>query len=288
MTVYSRSFSPWLMQESRRVPIELVQGELPAGDELDPLIARADIVFFLAGSSTPGLSDEDAVGSIIALLEPGLSVLDKMRRCGTERVVIASSGGTVYGNVEIVPTPETAETRPTSLHGLNSLALENYARFYASAHRLKPIVLRYSNVYGPGGRAKSGQGVIHAWCEALSREEPIPFIGDGSTRRDFIFVNDAAAATVRAALTATEPRTFNVGSGTSISLLELLNLIQEVTGREARLRDLPARPVDVPVTELDCTELSRRTGWAPATGLADGLAATWAWTQAVLGQPVVP
>jgi UDP-glucose 4-epimerase len=276
VTVYSRSFAEQLSdRHAVGSGIELVEGALPQGPGLDDLVAEADLVFLLAGSSTPALSDTDAVGSITGSLEPGLAVLDAVRRGGRRRIVIASSGGTIYGRVEKTPTPEDAPLRPISLHGVNSLALEAYASFYAREHGLEPIILRYSNVYGPGQRPRGGQGVIAAWCAALRRGESVELIGEDVVRRDFLYATDAAAATVTAAFGADRPGTYNVGSGSSHRLSEVLALLGEASGAEVDVTRSPGRPIDVPVTELDCTRLAEQTGWRPEVELSRGIALTW-------------
>jgi UDP-glucose 4-epimerase len=278
--IYSRSFSKWVAAErDRGLEVELVQGEIPPGQGLDDAVRDSEVVFLLAGSSTPSLSDKDAVGSIMGSLAPSLSVLESLRRNEVQRIVISSSGGTVYGAVDQLPTPEEAPTRPISLHGVNSLAVEGYAAFYAREHGLRPVILRYSNVFGPGERAQLQQGVVAAWCQALSLDSPLTLVGDGSVERDFVFVEDAAAATVRAAFATEGPAIYNVGSGQSHSLREILDLLVGISGRKAQVRSVPARPIDVPVTRLDSSRLREHTGWSPTTDFAAGLQASWEWAQ---------
>jgi UDP-glucose 4-epimerase len=278
VTVLSRSFSSLLEDHPKAGSgLTLVAETLPGAARLDELVAATDVVLLLAGSSTPALSEEDAVASITGSLEPGLAVLEAVRRAGKERILLASSGGTIYGEVEQTPTPEDAPLRPISVHGVNSLALETYAAFYAREHGLAPITLRYSNVYGPSGQARSGQGVIAAWCAALSRGEPLTLIGDDSVRRDFVYAADAAEATIRVALGPSEPGVYNVGLGKSHSLAEVLSILAEVSGAEPNVDRRPGRSIDVSTTELDCSRLTDETGWRPAVDLREGVERTWRW-----------
>lgn len=277
--VLSRSFNPWLEERATDAPgIELVEGEIATGFDAEALVAEAEITFFMAGTSTPQLADAAAAPSIAGLLEPALECLDLMRRTGRKRIVLASSGGTVYGPPDELPTPETALTNPISVHGVNCLATEQYALLYARQHALEPTIVRFSNVYGPGQHARGGMGVLAAWCEALGHDEPVQIMGDGSVRRDFIYGDDAGAAAVAAAFTAPRPGTYNVGSGGSVSLIELLEILAEVSGREPNVKYLPARPIDVPVTQLDSSKLEACTGWKPEVDLREGVARTWEWT----------
>lgn len=276
--VYSRSFNEWLLEKDRAGggTIELVEGHLPRGSGLQELIADSDTVFYMSGASTPAAAQLDPGGSITSSVVPAAAVLDLMRTTSTRRVVIASSGGTVYGIADRVPTPEDHPTEPISLHGHNSLTVERYARFFAQHHGFEPIILRYSNPYGPGQLVRRGQGVIAAWCEALTRDSELVVYGDTSTRRDFVYIADAAEATMAAWLSA-DPGVYNVGGGRSCSLDDVLEMVQTVAGRRARIRRESGRGIDVPTTELDCSRLREATGWRAVTSLEDGIRAAWDW-----------
>lgn len=287
VVVYSRSFSPWMTEQLARMPgVTLVTGELPGDPALAGYVDAAQIVFLVAGSSTPAMSEGDTTSSVLGSLVPTLTVLDAMRRTTTRRIVMASSGGTVYGDVQILPTPEIHVRRPISLHGVNAVVGEEYAMFFAREHGLEPTILRFSNVYGPGQYVRGGQGVIAAWCRAMAAGEPLTLIGGGGVRRDFIFARDAAEAMVAAARHGALD-TFNAGSGVSTALSEVADLLRAVSGREVEVQRLPARRVDVPVTMLDGTLLTAATGWRAQTPLVRGLAVTWEWYLAH-GQTGVP
>ena len=283
VSVYSRSLNPWLaVKITEGLPVRVLRAQVPVtpgtppAPDLVELIRACDVVVMVAGSSTPAFSDADAAGSVMGSLVPVVGVLDAMRRTATRRIVLASSGGTVYGRVTTVPTPEDHPTRPISLHGLHALTSERYADFYAQAYGLRPTVLRFSNVYGPGQQLRGSQGVIAHWCEALVAQRPIALLGDGAARRDFVHVSDAGRA-VTAAVERDVPGTYNIGGGGSVSLAELLDTLTAAAGVATSIERLPARDVDVPVTELDCTRFCSATGWRPCISLSDGLADTWAW-----------
>ncbi len=281
VAVVSRGFSTWLKQRiaAEGLEIDLVEGTLPGSvgvvGELDQALTGRDAIFCFAGDSTPALSAREPAAAAAAGLLPAISALEGARRNGCERVVLASSGGTVYGKVTQTPTPEDHPAEPISMHGVTALSIESYADFYRRQHGLAPVVLRYSNVYGPGARSRREQGVIAAWREALARGEPPVLIGDGSERRDFIYAADAAGAAL-AALEA-EPGVYNVGAGASWALSEVLELMSEVSGRPIEVRRRPGRPVDVPVAELDHSAFTEATGWEPAVDLREGLRRTWEW-----------
>jgi UDP-glucose 4-epimerase len=280
VTVLSRSFNELLTEGAEDRPsIRLVRSEVARAVSLPELLDSAESVFFLAGTSTPALSDQDAVDSITALLEPALFVFDAMRRWGPDRLVLASSGGTVYGRAAELPTTEDAPTAPIAVHGVNALATEQYASLYAREHGIAATILRFSNVYGPGQHPRGGFGVIAAWTEAAARGEPLLMMGDGSVRRDFVHARDAARAAAATVGAGDPVKVLNVGSGTSTSLLELVDLIGEAAGQKPEVRAEPGRPIDVPVTQLDSSAITQLAGWRPEIELADGVAECLEWAK---------
>lgn len=278
VTVFSRSFNEWLARPDHPEGVELVQGIISADGSLRELIAEADLVVYVAGSSTPSASEADPGGSIERAVVPATAVLDHARATGVKRVILASSGGGVYGEVKQVPTPEDHPTEPINVHGINALTIERYAAFFARAYGLEPVILRYSNPYGPAQPIRQGQGVIAAWCNALAKGEPLVVFGDTGVRRDFVYVADAADATVRAAFEA-DPGIYNVGAGSSVSLADVLTTITEVSGEVPALDERAGRPVDVRVTQLDSSRLEQQVGWRATTSLREGISAQWAWAR---------
>lgn len=276
-TVFSRSFNPLLLAAAADKGVRLVEGAVERSTPLAKEIDAADVVFYTAGSSTPGASDRDPAASLVGSVAPAVTVLELARRAGGCRVVLASSGGTIYGCPTTFPTPEDAPLEPISVHGLNAVATERYARFFADRHSLDVLVLRYSNLYGPGQLAQRSQGVIAAWIRAIIAGEPIVLFGDGSVRRDFVYADDAAEAMLLVASNPAARGAYNVGTGRASSLREILDVVEEVVDRPFVVETREAREVDVPLVELDCSRIRALTGWTPTTELRDGVAASWEW-----------
>jgi UDP-glucose 4-epimerase len=276
-TVFSRSFNPLLLAGAADHGIRLVEGGVALSTALAEEVGAADTVFYTAGTSTPGASDSDPAGSLVGSVVPAVTVLELARRVGGRRVVLASSGGTIYGCPTIFPTPEGAPLEPISVHGLNAVAMERYARFFGERHSFDVLALRYSNLYGPGQLAQRSQGVVAAWIREIIAGEPIALFGDGSVRRDFVYADDAAEAMLRVAFNPAAQGAYNVGSGCAVSLREVLDVIEDVVDRPVVVDTREAREVDVPLVELDCSRIRGLTGWAPTTELRDGVAASWEW-----------
>lgn len=273
--VLSRSMSPRLVELAAPAGIELVEAEVGTGRALAEAVSGVSAVLCLAGSSTPSAAASDPDGALLGSLSPVLAVLESAHDAGVSRVVVSSSGGTIYGAVATTPTTEDEPRRPSSLHGVNYLAVEGFADFYRREIGMDVTTLRFSNVYGPGAEPRRGQGVIAAWTRALALNRPLVLIGPDSAQRDFVFASDAAAAII-AALDA-PAGIYNVGGGGTISLAALLDELAAATERELVVERRPGRGVDVPVTHLDITRITAATGWSPQVGLAEGLRSVWAW-----------
>ena len=280
-TVFSRSFNPLLIADAADRGIRLVEGGVALSRSLADEVEAAKLVFYTAGSSTPGSSNHDPAASVANSVAPAVTMLELVRRAGLRRLVLASSGGTVYGCPTTFPTPEDAPLEPISIHGVNAVAMERYAQYFADRHALDVVMLRYSNLYGPGQLAHRSQGVIAAWCRAVLAGEPVVLLGDGSVRRDFVFADDAAAATLMVAHDPAARGVYNVGSGRASSLREVLDVVEEVVDRPFTVDVREARGIDVPIVELDCSRIHELTGWTSTTELSEGIAASWAWLRAL-------
>ena len=287
-TVFSRSFNPLLLASAADRGIRLVEDAIGLSGSLAEEIGAADVIYYTAGSSTPSVSSDDPATSLAGSVAPAVTVLELVRRAGRGRVVMASSGGTIYGCPTMLPTPEDAPLEPISVHGLNAVTMERYARFFADRHAVDVVVLRYSNLYGPGQLVRGSQGVIAAWGQAIVAGEPIVLFGDGSVRRDFVYADDAAAATIMVASNPTAQGAYNVGTGYAVSLREVLDVVEDVVERPFVVETQEAREVDVPVIELDCSRIHALTGWVPTTELSDGVSASWAWLRGLIAGAAEP
>ncbi len=264
----------------RRAPagVHATTGEIADPAALARALAGQEIVFHLVGGSLPEKSNADPVADIEAGVIGTVRILDQCRAAGVRQIVFASSGGTVYGIAPSTPIPETAPTNPISAYGISRLAIEKYLHLYSHLHGLDYRVLRIANPYGRHQAGDRPQGVIAALlCRAL-RGEALDIWGDGSVVRDFVHVEDVAAAFLHVSLCKGGTRVFNVGSGSGLSVNRIADDIERVIGRGPLARSWrPSRPADVPVNILDIALITRQTGWRPSVGWLDGLRDTAEW-----------
>ena len=241
------------------------------GLALQEAMEGADLVFHLASGSLPQSSNRDPQADVQVNLLGALKVLEAARQAQVKRLVMVSSGGTVYGAPQQVPIPETHPTEPTCSYGICKLAIEKYVALYRQLHGLDGLVLRVANPYGERQRLDATQGVVPVFLGKALRGEPLQIWGDGSTVRDFLHISDVVTALLAAARYAGEERLFNVGSGEGLSLNQLVALLGAELQRPLAVEYLPARGFDVPTNVL-CIELAQRClGWSPQVPVAEGL-----------------
>lgn len=245
---------------------------------LDPEVAEAATVVVVTGRSSPAQAEREPATAATELAE-GRELFDLLSRRADparQRVLLASSGGAVYDTQYAPPFDERSPTAPASAYARLKLDIEE-AFLAGASERSERSVLRLSNVYGPGQRLGTGQGVVGYWFRALLDEEPIRLFGDPETIRDYVYVDDVAEAFVAAHHSAGPlPPVLNVGSGEPTSLRALVHVLLRAAQRPHHpVETTEDRPFDRRHTWLDVSAAHRTLGWQPTTTLQDGLTATW-------------
>lgn len=257
--------------------IEIVSGDFFNEKDLAQALSGAEIVVHLVSSTIPSSSNENPAYDVQTNLTGTLRMLDLARASGVRKVVFASSGGTVYGRPTVSPIPETHSTEPLCSYGITKLAIEKYLQLYQHLYGLEYVVLRISNPFGERQNPFSGIGAVTNFLAKVAAGESVTIWGDGSVRRDYFYVGDLASAFVKAVEQSTQSKIFNIGSGASLSLNELLSIIRSVTGKSIDVVYTPSRKLDVPVNCLDIRRAKNELGWSPQTTISEGVTRTWTW-----------
>jgi UDP-glucose 4-epimerase len=228
-----------------------------------------------ASSSTPGSSA--AKPQLDGNLRTTLAMIEALQDTPACRLVFLSSAGTLYGDRE-APAREDDPLRPRSYHGAGKAAAEHFVHAWATQYDGTAVLLRPSNVYGPGQPARRGFGIIPAAFDCAQHGTPLT-IFDGSTVRDYLYVDDFLAlceATLAQPLDG-GAHVFNAAFGEGVSLDTLIDRIDAVTGRTIERRHQPARRVDIHSITADTTAARSTFHWSPAIALDEGLRRTWQW-----------
>ncbi|HYO98913.1 MAG TPA: SDR family NAD(P)-dependent oxidoreductase [Pyrinomonadaceae bacterium] len=204
-----------------------------------------------------------------------LNLLEASRQAGVRQFVFGSSSS-VYGINAKVPFGEDDPIRqPISPYAATKTAGEMLCHTYAHLHNLRTVALRFFTVYGARQRPDLA---IHKFARLISEGKPIPVFGDGTTRRDYTYIEDIIAG-VRAAIdyTASDYEAINLGESRTVELRELIALLERELGREALIDRQPMQPGDVPQTFADISKARRLLGYNPQTQIEDGIRRFVAW-----------
>jgi UDP-glucose 4-epimerase len=212
-----------------------------------------------------------------------VNLLEGAGEGGVRRIIFASSGGVIYGDPAIIPTPEAAPKLPVSPYGVSKLAGEYYMRALAALRGFDGIAMRYANVFGPRQDPKSEAGVVSIFVSRLLANQPLIVFGDGHQTRDYVFVKDVARANVLAstapsiAATDIDGPAFNIATSRQRSVLELAQTVGEVMRQKPKLEFAPPRPGELFRSALDVSKAKRALGWMPECVFEDGLAELVDW-----------
>jgi UDP-glucose 4-epimerase len=249
---------------------------------------RPEAVFHEAAQLSVSRSVREPVFDAQVNLLGILHVLENCVRTGTGKVVFASSGGVLYGDV-YEPATETAPCDPISPYGISKWASEQYLRFFTREHGLKTVALRYANVYGPRQNPHGEAGVVAIFARKMLAAQGVVINGDGRYLRDYVFVGDVARANVLALeCDLAEPfAAFNIGTGTTTDVNQLAaqmrsacNAINQSRGRPGNVPEPthgPPRPGDLRSSVISYRKATELLGWRPTVSLADGVRQTIEW-----------
>ena len=236
------------------------------------------VVYHLAAQADVRVSVADPVFDAEVNILGSLRVLEGARSSGAQKVVFASSGGTIYGDPPAadLPVKESHPQRPLSPYGVAKKTVGDYLHVYRELHNLEFTALALANVYGPRQDPHGEAGVVAIFAGRLLAGKPCLVYGDGSQTRDFVYVDDVVDAFARAAERG-GGLLLNVGTGVETSVNELYRTMAGAAGADQPAVLAPARPGELQRSALDPGRAGIHLGWNPWTSLADGTAATLDW-----------
>ena len=254
---------------------ELVEADIRDAVAVGELFERVrpEVCFHFAAQADVRVSvdrpDFDCEVNVLGTIR----ILEASRRQGA-RVVLASTGGAIYGECER-PAPEDSPRRPLAPYGASKLAAEEYLATYDRLHGGGHVALRFGNVYGPRQDPHGEAGVVAIFLGLLAQGGTPRIFGDGRQTRDYVYVGDVVRATLAAA--GRPGGVLNVGTGYETSVLELFDACCRAAGARVEAGFAPARDGELARSVLDPTLAGRELGFRAETSLDDGLRATWEW-----------
>jgi UDP-glucose 4-epimerase len=258
---------------------ELIRGSVTDEAAVERAVAGCEVVFHLAALASVAKSVEDPLASHAACATGALNVLHAARKAAVRRVVYAGSAS-AYGNAsDPAGQDESTPLLALSPYAAAKLAGEFYAESFAHTYGLETVRLRFFNVFGPRQRADSPySGVIAIFTALLSSGRTPTVFGDGLQSRDFVYVSDVAKALMLAAeKPGVSGRVFNVGTGGSVDLLQLVAELNAILGTKAVPQHGPPRAGDVKHSRARIDRIRAELGYEPTIPFAEGLRRTMEW-----------
>jgi UDP-glucose 4-epimerase len=249
-------------------------------DAVVEVIARRapEVIFHLAAQADVRVSVTRPAFDAQVNIVGSINVLEGARQGGTRKVVFASSGGTIYGEPEPaeLPVKESHPQQPLSPYGVAKRVVTDYLHVYRELHSIEFTSLAMANIYGPRQDPHGEAGVVAIFAGLLRDGKPCTIFGDGTQTRDFVYVDDAVDAFVRAA-TRGSGLLCNIGTGVETSVNELYAAMATAAGSTAEALHAPARQGELARSALDPGRAALHLGWEPWTPLADGVGEVLRW-----------
>ena len=208
----------------------------------------------------------------------GLNILENCRNYKVKKIIMASTGGAIYGEAEEIPTTENSPTYPVSPYGIHKLTLEKYLNYYYQVYGVNYTVLRFANVYGPRQFKGGEAGVIAIFIDNAVKNLTSQQFGDGLQTRDFVYVDDVVSA-LAAALEIDCTSEINIGSGQETTLLDIRREIAASLGRPMLVEEKPGKEGEQRRSCLSYARAQAVLNWQPTVSLAEGVKRTITWAQ---------
>jgi len=236
---------------------------------------KPDYVFHLAAKINVRESVEKPVEYANHNIANTLNLLELCVKNKVKHFIFSSTGGAIYGDGAVIPTPETSTATPLSPYGCSKYAIERYLIYYNKVKGLKFTCLRYANVYGPRQNPEGEAGVISIFFQRMFDKQPITIFG-GIQTRDFVYVKDIARANLLA-LEDAGSSIYNVGTEKETDIIEIFNRVNKYFHDKISPEYKPMIAGEQKRSCLNYTKIKKQLGWAPRTTITEGLNNTYCW-----------
>lgn len=259
-------------------PIRFIEGDVRNPVAVAEAMQEIEVVFHLAASVGNKRSIDCPVRDAEVNVIGTVRLLEAARRAGVRKFVTSSSAG-IFGELKSVPIREDHPVDPDTPYGASKLCAENETLAYGKLYGLETVCLRYFNVYGPHQQFDAYGNVIPIFVFQMLRGERLTVFGDGEQTRDFVNVLDVVQANLLAAATHGVRGAFNIGSGSRVTINELIRRLKATSGLDPKIEYASPRPGDVRDSLADISAAMRAFEFAPAVSLEQGLSEYVAWAR---------
>ena len=236
-------------------------------------VHKIDVVNHHAAQIDVRASVEDPANDAMVNIVGGINLYEQCVRHGVKKIIFASTGGAIYGEQDYFPADELHPMRPDSPYGISKLANEKYLHYYGKQFGVVPVVLRYTNVYGPRQNPHGEAGVVAIFAEKMVKSQQPVIYGDGLQTRDYVFVADVVRANI-AALDVQRADAFNVCTGRETNVVEIFDGLRAALHPACPKVFAPARMGEQRRSVCTYAKSERELGWKPKVGIDEGLGLT--------------
>jgi UDP-glucose 4-epimerase len=255
-----------------------IEGDIRDQAIVESAAAGCEVIFHLAASVGNKRAIDHPVADSEVNVIGTLRVLEAARKAGVRSVVSSSSAG-IFGELRTSPIREDHPTEPDTPYGASKLCAEKQCLAYGKLYGINTVCLRYFNVYGPKQRFDAYGNVIPIFVFKMLAGESISIFGDGEQTRDFVNVHDVVQANLKAAAARGISGAFNIGSGTAVSINDLVSVLNDKIGMRAAVCPALPRAGDVRHSLADISEAARAFGYRPEVDLRSGLEEYIGWAR---------
>ena len=234
---------------------------------------KPEIVFHFAAQIDIRKSVKDPIEDAKINILGSLNLIQNCQKIGVKRFIFASSGGSIYGDTKIIPTPEKHPENPESPYGICKLTIEKYLYFYKKTFDLNYTVLRLANIYGPRQNSKGEAGVVAVFCDKMLKNQEVMINGDGKQTRNFVFVDDVVSAAVMS-IEQKESEIYNIGTGKENDINEIFRKIKQLTNSSCEETHVSSKAGEQKRSCLDYSKVRKELNWEPEYSLEEGLEET--------------
>lgn len=260
----------------------ILEGDVRDAAAMAAAVADQQVVFNLAGQSGAVRSLEDPWTDLDVNCRGNLTVLEALRSGNRGAKIVFAGSRLEYGPQETQPVVEDAPQEPLCLHAVHKATVEQYLRLYARLFGIRYTVARLTNPYGPGQpRERSSYGVVNRMIHLALESHPLPVYGDGSQRRDYVYIDDAVDALIAMASSdRSDGRVYNVGTGVGTRFVDMVKAVIACAGG-GRMQTVEWPPLAGQIETgdfvADVSRIRAELGWTPSVGLEEGLRRTIAF-----------
>ncbi len=258
--------------------INYINGDYTKIELNEESFKNVDIVYHFISTTLPKASNLNPIFDIESNLCSLIKLLEICKKNNVKKIVFLSSGGTVYGNSTKELIDENHSTNPLSSYGIVKLSMEKYIQLYSKLYGINYSIFRLSNPYGPFQNSAKEQGVIGIFLKRILENQNVVIWGDGSVVRDYIYIDDVIEALKKdLILNSFENNIFNLGSGTGISLNEILEFIKKNVDKNFDVIYEKERDFDIKKNILDIKKIKEKLNWSPKIKIKEGIEYTLNW-----------